>query len=331
MLSALKRISQKVTGHVWSTLPVLRPNRAAWIEDRSRWVTFRPVNERGELGTMKGLFTRPPGAKELVVIVPGLGADAESAYCQELSADLYQQSRASLRLNLSFFSNEPPDFRRDSFDRDLTACLEASEFEDFDTIVLLGFSLGGHAVLKASTSLSTHRISALVLINTPIDLSAIQKHMDAPAQRIYRSFFLSLIRSQFQEFASEGLCLPYSDNLDDIRTLRGFDEALMALREDYRDLDARYQELSARSTLTELSIPCLFLAATNDPIIPFETLSVVQSSKYPSIDFRTIPGGHIYGPRSASIGELEDASLIEEIIHWVDSVAMKASQTEESP
>ena len=321
MLSTIRRLSSKVGGHLWSTLPVLRPNRARWIEAHSTWRSFDVPHAEAPATTIAGLFCSPLKAKTLVLIVPGLGADAESPYCQELAADLYSQNYASLRLNLSFSPHAPPDFRRDGFRADLDAILCESTLNCFEHVMLLGFSLGGHAALRSvCDNPIPSRVKALALINGAIDLAAIQEHMDSPGQSVYRKFFLDLVRSQYREFAKAGLCAPYDTRFDGLSKLADVDRMLLKLRGKTVDLQANYRDISAVSVLDKLRLPALLLAAINDPIIPYTSVAPAQSSRYPTIDFRQLPGGHIYGPKVANLGELPNAPLISEILHWYERV-----------
>ena len=319
MLSALKRIGSKVGGHLWSTLPVMRPNRAGWIEAHSTWKTVDVATAQHADTTIAGLYASPPSADTLVLVIPGLGADAESPYCQELAADLYSQGYASLRLNLAFSPHAPPDFRRDGFTDDLDAILADTRFEHFEDVFLLGFSLGAHAALRACCRHpSPRRVKAVALINGALDLAAIQAHMDSPGQAVYRTFFLDLVRTQYKTFSQEGRCTPYDPMFDDLNRLHEIDRALLKLQGKTTSLEENYQEISAITVLEKLTLPALLLAAPNDPIIPFASVALGQSPKYPTIDFRQLPGGHIYGPRVADIGELPNAPLISEIMHWYE-------------
>ena len=319
MLSALQRFGSKVRGHVWSTLPVLRPNRAKWIEAHSTWKTIAVEGAAYPQTSISGLLSGPDSAKTLVLVIPGLGADAESPYCQELAADLYSQGFASLRLNLSFSPLAPPDFRRDGFRADLDAILSQASLGHFEDILLLGFSLGGHAALKAvCDDRPAPRVRALALINGAIDLAAVQSHMDAPGQAVYRKFFLDLVRTQYRSFSEEGRCAPYDTRFDGLSKLSDMDRTLLELQGKSTDLEANYREISASTVLEKLQLPTLLLAAADDPIIPYASVTPSQSTRYPTIDFRQIPGGHIYGPRVANIGELPNAPLISEIMHWYE-------------
>ena len=319
MLSALHRFGSKISGHLWSTLPVLRPNRATWIEAHSTWKTIQVERAAYPQTSITGLFCSPAHARTLVVVIPGLGADAESPYCQELAADLYSQGFASLRLNLAFSPLAPPDFRRDGFRADLEAILNEPTLQHFEDVLLLGFSLGGHAALKAvCDDRPTPKVKALALINGAVDLAAVQKHMDAPGQRVYRKFFLDLIRTQYRSFSDAGLCAPYDPRFDGLSTLSDMDKTLLELQGKPTDLDANYREISASTVLDQLQVPTLLLAAVDDPIIPYDSVIPGQSARYPTLDVRQIPGGHIYGPRVAQIGELPNAPLISEILHWYE-------------
>lgn len=319
MLSALQRLGSKVSGHLWSTLPVLRPERAKWIESHSTWKHIEVPQAAYPQTSIAGLYASPDNARTLVIVIPGLGASADDGYCRELAADLYSQGYGSLRLNLAFSPHAPPDFRRDGFRADLEAILGEPSLQHFHDILLLGFSLGGHAALRAvCTDLPTPRVRATALINGALDLAAVQKHMDAPGQRVYRTFFLNLVRSQYRSFSDDGLCAPYEPRFDGLSTLSSMDQMLLELQGKPTDLEANYREISASSVLEKLTLPTLLLAAVNDPIIPYSSVTPAQSPQYPSIDFRQIPGGHIYGPRIAQIGELPNAPLISEILHWYE-------------
>ena len=139
MLSTLKRFGSKVGGHLWSTLPVLRPNRAGWVEAHSTWKTIDVPTAQHPNTTIEGLYCSPIRATTLVLVIPD-SARMRKVLIAKNWPQLCQSKLASLRLNLAFSPHAPPDFRRDGFSDDLDAILNAEPFAHFEDVFLLGFS-----------------------------------------------------------------------------------------------------------------------------------------------------------------------------------------------
>ena len=204
----------------------------------------------------------PPSADTLVLVIPGLGADAESPYCQELAADLYSQGYASLRLNLAFSPHAPQTSAGTALQ---TTSMQSWLIRASSTLRMYScwVSLGAHAALRACCRHpSPRRVKAVALINGALDLAAIQVHMDSPGQAVYRTFFLDLVRTQYKTFSQEGRCTPYDPMFDDLNRLHEIDRALLKLQGKTTSLEENYQEISAITVLEKLTLPALLLGRT---------------------------------------------------------------------
>ena len=62
-----------------------------------------------------------------------------------------------------------------------------------------------------------------------------------------------------------------SNGLRRVRTIRQFDDAVVAPVFGYRDAEDYYQRASALNTVAQISIPTLIIAAQDDTFVPFRT------------------------------------------------------------
>ena len=124
--------------------------------------------------------------RELAVIVHGLGGDSERAYVLEAAHAAAADGLSSLRLNLRGADRRGPDFYHAGLTTDLQAVLMSPELALYERIFFLGFSLGGHMVLRFAIESEAPRFVSVAAICAPLDLDAAAVAIDRPDCWAYR-------------------------------------------------------------------------------------------------------------------------------------------------
>ncbi len=109
----------------------------------------------------------------------------------------------------------------------------------------------------------------------------------------YQRHFVSGLMSRY---ARKQELLPhlYSTNgLPPIRTVRQFDDYIIAPRFGYRDAQDYYESVGAKRVAAQIRVPFLMITAQDDPFVPYASFQAAKISENPAIRF-VAPrhGGH---------------------------------------
>jgi predicted alpha/beta-fold hydrolase len=143
-------------------------------------------------------------------------------------------------------------------------------------IAVCGFSLGANLALL---TLARHReaipktVASIVAVSPPLDLGAAADSIASPRNYIYQTYFLSKLKRSYR-FRQSLLPERYAPGLEqNRRSIREYDDAIIAPDGGYHGADDYYARASAGPHLTLLDRPTLILSAQNDPMIPAESIS----------------------------------------------------------
>lgn len=137
-------------GHLWTVAPAilarLRPPECP------SGMPFRATVPDSTLGTVRlsGILSEIRGSDTIVVIVHGLAGSAMSPYCARAAQAAAQAGFSSLRLSLRGADGSGEDIFHGGSTEDLRAALSSPWITRYARVLLLGYSVGGHIVLRAA-------------------------------------------------------------------------------------------------------------------------------------------------------------------------------------
>ena len=136
-----------LAAHFWTVWPLLRHRLRPWCAPASQpWLTTVCDAERGEL-PLKGRITWNDRGR-LVVLVHGLGGSAESLYMARAAAIADQLGLSSLRMNMRGSDRDGADLYHAGLWQDIRDAVASDALSDVRQLWILGFSVGGHVVLR---------------------------------------------------------------------------------------------------------------------------------------------------------------------------------------
>ena len=94
----------------------------------------------------------------------------ESRYARVGAGEALAAGMSCLRLNLRGADLEGEDFYHAGLTADLHAALADPALERYERVHLLGYSLGGHVVLRWATESGDARVRSVAAICPPLDL-----------------------------------------------------------------------------------------------------------------------------------------------------------------
>lgn len=255
----------------------------------------------------------------LLVVVHGLGGDVDSHYVLDAAAAGKTAGAAVLRVYLRGADRTGEDLYHAGMSSDIQAILANSALDKYSRILLLGYSLGGHIVLRTATEKELDpRVAAVAAICPPLDLRRGVEAIDAPIRYVYRRHVLESIKEVYASVSRRRkLHLPLSE-VRRIKTIREWDERVIAPRFGFRGADHYYAEASVSSRLGQLSVPSLLITARHDPMVPESTITPALETPAPMLDVRWIErGGHVGFPKDVDIGDAKPGEMEPQVIRWL--------------
>ena len=239
------------------------------------------------------------GSKKIAILCHGLEGSSDSKYIQATSKLLSLNGYSVAAMNYRFCSGE--------INRQL-ATYHSGKTDDlhvvinyvlpnYDSIYLVGFSLGGNLILKyngeALFSLSS-KIKANVAISVPVDLKGSSIALKRSENILYRRRFIRTLSKKMylkhQQFPNQLDVAP----LKKVKTLTDFDNFFTSKINGFIDAEDYYLKASSKQFIPNISKPTLLINALDDPFLS-ESCFPISEAKENSKFYLMTPshGGHV--------------------------------------
>lgn len=305
-------------GHYWTISPRLRhAMRPMPVPESRPWEGFVEDPSTGRV-RISGVLREVPDADELLVLVHGLGGCVASHYMLRGALAAEAAGLSCLRLNLRGCDRQGEDYYHAGLTDDLHAALASDELSRYRRLYLIGYSLGGHVVLRFATEDVDPRVVAVAAVCSPVDLARSQESIDSPAYWLYRRYLLASLR---QIYASVALRRPVPfpvERLAEIRFIKDWDDRIVAPRHGFANAADYYARMSVASRLPELRVPALLLNSELDPMVPARTVRPALECQAPNLQVRWLSrGGHVAFPRRLDTGLAAGEGWDAQVIGWL--------------
>lgn len=170
------------------------------------------------------------------------------------------------------------------------------EQQQLEAVALVGYSMGGNLVLRWAGELSEafpRQLKAVVGISPLMDLAPSSAALHQPSNRVYEWHFL---RAMIARVRRRKTMYPriYGDaRLGRIRSLRDFDDEIVARYGGFRDADDYYATVASSNHAGDIRVPTLIVHALDDPFIRMlpETRATLLANPHVTL-IETQHGGH---------------------------------------
>jgi predicted alpha/beta-fold hydrolase len=191
---------------------------------------------------------------------------------------------------------------------DLAAVIQELIGEGLRRIFPIGFSLGGNMVLKLAGEYGDSpppEIIATCVVSPSVDLRASTQEILRGSNWLYNKSFLRSLKKHIQVKSRLFPELYNVERLNEIKTIRDFDERFTSLANGFENADDYYSRASSIRVVDKIRIPTLIIHAEDDPFIPYYPLreGAFAENAYLLI-ITTSSGGHVAFVSEAS--ETED-------------------------
>lgn len=308
-------------GHWHTVRPLLRQLVALAPPPPSRhWRTFLddPVAGRVRLtGRLHEADPRAGRGDELLVVVHGLGGSHRSIYTAEAAHAALAAGVSCLRLNLRGADRKGTDYYHAGLTADLDAVLASPDLARFTKIYLLGYSVGGHLVLRYASERPDPRVRAVASNCAPVDLARGGAEIDKPKGAPYRTKVLGGLREIYAEVARRRPVPIPVEEAAKIRTLREWDERVIAPRHGFASADDYYARASVAPRLDRIAIPTLAVVAEQDPMVFVHTVRPHLEGRTNVRSVFLSRGGHVGFPRDVDLGLGHVGDVEAQIVAWL--------------
>jgi predicted alpha/beta-fold hydrolase len=281
--------------HLWTLSPrirhAVRPGRAP---ESHLWETVVDDPQVGPV-CLTGRLRELPG-DDLLVLVHGLGGSVDSHYMVRGAKAAEAAGLSCLRVNLRGSDREGGDYYHAGLTGDLHAALASPEAARFRRIWMIGYSLGGHVVLRLATEEADPRLEAVAAVCAPVDLALSVVEIDSPGFWLYRRYLLRSLADVYCAVAARRP-VPYPvERIGAIRTIREWDDRVVAPRHGFADAADYYARMSVAPRLPELRLPALLLNSDCDPMVPARAVRPALERELPNLRVEWVRGGHVAFP-----------------------------------
>ena len=199
-----------------------------------------------------------------------------------------------------------------------------------ERVALVGYSMGGNMVLKLAGEWGARRpLVAVATVCPAIDLASCADALHETPNLIYERHFLRALMQHFHHKAALFPGVYRSDNVGPVRSIREFDQKIVAPHCGFSDADDYYYRAASARVIDRITVPTLVLRAQDDPfirLIPETRERILANPHIELIEPRH--GGHcaFLSRRSADGVHWAEAA----VIRYLQSVTEATSGTDES-
>jgi len=241
------------------------------------------------------------GSKRLCIVLHGLEGNSGRPYMRGMVRALNRRRWDALALNFRGCCGEPNRKLRmyhSGETEDLQVVINhASALGAYSQLALVGFSLGGNAILKYLGEQGAGVapiLRAAVTISVPCDLSACSIRLEEFLNRPYLKRFLRMLRGKMETKSLMAPDIVRIAGYDQIKTLKEFDDRYTAPLHGFKDADDYYSQSSCKQFLNTISIPTLLINAADDPFLSATCFPTKEAEANQNL-FLEVPkhGGHV--------------------------------------
>ena len=243
------------------------------------------------------------GSDKLVIVSHGLEGSSKSEYALGIAKYFNHHKIDALCWNYRGCSEEmnlTSTFYHSGATYDLETIIKHAITKKYNSITLIGFSLGGNLTLKflGETPNKYPSIKASVIFSVPFDLSTGCDEISKIKNIHYAFRFLRKLKKKVKaKHQIMGNNFPLN-GVESISTIKEFDNVFTAPLHGFKDADEYYQKSSSIHYLASINTPTLIINALNDPFLPETCYPTSQLKEHKYIWLETPKhGGHVgFGP-----------------------------------
>ena len=307
--------------HYWTVAPRLGMRLRRPQGNGASWQTVVVDPQRGDV-PLFGAFHAAGERGVAAVLVHGLGGSPASPYLVATAAACERAGIATLVLGLRGSDGRAGDFYHGGLTSDVAAALASPELAGYERVFVVGFSLGGHVVLRYATEEHDARLAGVAAVCSPLELRPAQESFDRLPSLPYRMYVLGRLKRVYAEIARHGSVPTPVDRMMRVRKLREWDALTVVPRFGFESPEDYYSQASVGARLRRLDVPALLVACPTDPMVPAASIGPAAAAAGDALDLRWVKrGGHVGFPESLDLGMSGPPGLPGQLAGWLGARA----------
>ena len=261
------------------------------------------------------------GSKHLVILCHGLEGNSRKAYMLGMAKAMLQAGFDVVAWNYRCCGKQVNRLDRlyhCGATDDLSAMVDNFK-QGYESIRLIGFSLGGNLILKylGETPDRSGQISGAVAISVPIDIGKASLKLSSASNYVYSRYFLSGMKRKIRKKAALSESMK-KFSLEGVNSVLEFDDRVTAPLHGFASAMEYYELNSASRFMDLIRTPSLIINAKNDPFLTPECSPVKRFSNHPFVRILTPDkGGHVGFSRSGNS-------------YWTEEIAVRFFTSQKS-
>jgi predicted alpha/beta-fold hydrolase len=215
-------------------------------------------------------------SKNLLILTHGLESNSSASYIRSMAHEFLQKNFDILAWNCLGCAIgekiEKNSYYHSGVSNDLGSVIDhVIEKNEYENIILIGYSMGGNIMLKYLGEKHTYhssKIKGAMAISTPVDLVSSSISLTKRSNFIYTKNFLNSIHKKIKEnrIDLEELNLDIEAILQ-AKNLSEFDHLFTAPVHGFKSGLDYYESSSSIQKLVDIKVPTLLLNALDDPFL----------------------------------------------------------------
>jgi predicted alpha/beta-fold hydrolase len=262
---------------------------------------------------ISGVLHPGRSSKRLLVLVHGLGDDHDAPAVKEAAEVASGLGWATLRMSMRGADKSGQGFYFAGED-DIAQAIASAPLAKYESIAIVGFSLGAHNALRYAAAKPDPRVKAIVAVSAPLDLEKFAASLDASPNI---GAVMARVAAQYRPFHDEMMKrgkLQWLPNPDRIKGIRQLDNEVTGPIRGHKDAAAYWAAEAVR--LQDIKIPVAMVAGSGDPLVPIALTRALATS---NIEVFEVDGGHITMSPSMTMGQRGPDGLMMQALAWIDA------------
>ena len=173
---------------------------------------------------------------------------------------------------------------------------ELAATDDVQQVIVAGYSLGGNLALKLAGDYAAApppQLRGVCAVSPVMELEACVRALERRQNFFYQWNFVRGLKNRMRRKAGFFPGRFAIDRLDDIRTVREFDEVYTAPHFGFANASDYYHRASAMRVIGDVRVPARIITAEDDPFVPTAPFRDASVTANPCLDVSiTTHGGH---------------------------------------
>lgn len=211
-----------------------------------------------------------------LALLHGLEGSSESGYMLGTAEKAFRAGFNVLRVNQRNCGGTEkltPTLYNSGLSGDIRAIVgELITRDGLPEIFTAGFSMGGNLVLKMAAEMGRvppPELRGVIAVCPAIELASSADALSEPRNFVYQRHFVARLKKHMRYKASLFPDRYPLNGLEEVRSVREFDEVITARFCGFTDADDYYHRSSALRMIAAIRVPTTIITAQDDPMVPF--------------------------------------------------------------